>query len=260
MAKKGNRVHPRAKTVALISLLAVIAIAVAVPGAVYATTAFSGSGHNLVLKNQSAVDYAYGQGNGSYHALALASLNGTTTVTPSYTVSSPGVNNTTVSYTVNPTTIVLETNVTIADLNSYSVTQFVTNITGVSNLSSATLEYGTASGTSVSLTPMVLGNLTGNTTVGESATMNILPEMLTGNSSDNVFVVLNFSAAPTVGFSVTNYVYGHSSASNLYVIGEDIGYVVGGIVLGIMTAFVLPFGEFRFSSIKQVQVVSKRGR
>lgn len=259
MAKKGNRVDPRAKVVALVSLLAVIAIATVVPGSVYATTALSGNGHNLVLTNQSAVDYAYGQGNGSYHALALASLNGTATITPSYSVTTGSGNNTT-SYTVNPTTIVLETNLTVANLNSYSVTQFVSNITGVSNLSTVTLEYGTASGTTVSLTPMVLGNLTGNSTVGESATMNLLPEMLTGNQSDNVFVVLNFSSAPTVGFSVTNYVYGHSSAANLYVIGEDIGYVAGGIVLGIMTVLVLPFGEIRFSAIKQIPFAPKKSR
>ena len=246
-----TRIDPRARRIAYVALLAVIVAVGVVPASVSGMTFLSGNASHLVLTNQSAVDFAYGQGNGSYHPLVLASVNGTTTVTPSYTVTVAGVNNTTTSKTVYPTTIVLETNLTVGNLNSYSVSQFVENITGAANLSSATLEYGSASGDNVNLTAMVQGNITGNSTAGFTATMDVQAMMLTGNQSSNIFVVLNFSQAPATAFTVHNYVYGASSSSDLYQIGEDVGYVGGGIGLLALTVMILPFFRLTVSKVKQ---------
>ena len=207
--------------------------------------------HAIVLGQDSAVNYAWGQNATSkeYSALPIATAsasNGTymTTITNTYyakIINSTGVVTGYRYDTVN----ILSTNLTLGLMNTYAVDKVAFATTGLSGNVTAVLGDGTSYS---NFEPVSAYTVTKANKTLQNLTFAVSPAMITGNQSSDMMLELEFSNYSITTYTVNPSVTGIHSTLFGYTTAEDIGYVTATGLLVVSVFFVIPFHDVSFSN------------
>ena len=207
------------------SYLAIIVVLFAAPIGAYAGQAVNNTvAHSTVLQGESQVMYLYGSNNTS---LPFGNLNGTAEVVPS----------------ANATSIYGVSNATLSELNFYDVNQVTLN-TGYSGNETIQIGYGTNSSNFKAFAQV---NAYNNTSVS----VPIYAVDLNGNQSQLIMFKVQSNATElflSMQFRGNN---GLTRTILSPAMTENIGYVIGGIILVGLAFLIVPWYDIDIRLVKQ---------
>ena len=138
---------------------------------------------------------------------------------------------------VNQTTSYIETNLTVAELNDFSVDKIVLNLAYSGNITER-IGFGTNGSNFLPVVSINLHNVT-------RTNFSIDPQYLTGNQSQ--YLMFQFISSNTA-YSFTIQAYGNSGLQTIFgpITGEDLGYVLGGTVIFVLSGMAGIFYDVNF--------------
>lgn len=230
----------KGKRAIIFGVFAVLAVLVVIPASAAAGNLIASTHNNSqILQSDSTITSAYGMNGSEVIGLPLASFANNTTISSlvigNTTVQEQGANNTTVNVTepLYASTLYLENNVTVNELNAYDVSRIVLQI-DVNQTVNETLGFGN-NVSSFEPESYVQG------TNGSSVSFSIQPQMTTVNSTHHVmFEITNLTNVTSLTVSVQTY-----GVTSLGILGpasgRTIGYIIGIVLVVPLSVLAMPW-------------------